>query len=268
MKITALLENKTNREDMLTEHGLSLYIETDNHKILFDMGQSDLFAKNAAALGIDLSAVDIAVLSHGHYDHGGGLGTFLEINKKAPVYLSRHAFEPHYHGAEKYIGLDVSLADNERLIFTDGTTVIEKGLTLCSCKEKVQKHDLGSFGLHVLENGKLLPEDFRHEQYLLVEIPPAKDGLDDTQNKSVLFSGCSHKGILDIVDWFQPDVLIGGFHFSKLPLDDTLKGFAECLGSFRTEYYTCHCTGKRQFEFMGNYMHRLHYLSCGQSIEL
>ena len=65
MKITALLENKTNREDMLTEHGLSLYIETEKHKILFDMGQSDLFAKNAAALGIDLSSVDIAVLSHG-----------------------------------------------------------------------------------------------------------------------------------------------------------------------------------------------------------
>ena len=73
MKITALLENKTNREDMLTEHGLSLYIETEKHKILFDMGQSDLFAKNAAALGIDLSSVDIAVLSHGHYDHGGGV---------------------------------------------------------------------------------------------------------------------------------------------------------------------------------------------------
>ncbi|MCI8845747.1 MAG: MBL fold metallo-hydrolase [Lachnospiraceae bacterium] len=72
MKITALLENKTNREDMLTEHGLSLYIETEKHKILFDMGQSDLFAKNAAALGINLSSVDIAVLSHGHYDHGGG----------------------------------------------------------------------------------------------------------------------------------------------------------------------------------------------------
>ncbi len=63
MKITALLENKTNREDMLTEHGLSLYIETEKHKILFDMGQSNLFAKNAAALGIDLSSVDIAVLS-------------------------------------------------------------------------------------------------------------------------------------------------------------------------------------------------------------
>lgn len=268
MKITALLENKTNREDMLTEHGLSLYIETEKHKILFDMGQTDLFAKNAAALGIDLSSVDIAVLSHGHYDHGGGLETFLEINKTAPVYLSRHALEPHFHGAEKYIGLDVSLANNERLIFTDGTTAIEEGLTLYSCHEKVRKHDLGSFGLQVLENGEFLPEDFRHEQYLLIETPSAESGSDKDQNRTVLFSGCSHKGILDIADWFRANVLIGGFHFSKLPLDDTLKSFAKYLDTFPTEYYTCHCTGQKQFEFMKQYMHGLHYLSCGQSIEL
>lgn len=264
MKITALLENKTEREDMLTEHGLSLYIETEKHKILFDMGQTSLFAQNAAMLGIDLSAVDTAVLSHGHYDHGGGLKTFLEINKTAPIYLNRHAFEPHYHGTEKYIGLDLSLADNKRLVFTGGMTVIENGLTLYSCNNKARKHDLGCFGLNVLENDHFLPEDFRHEQYLLIEEPSTDDG----KSKKVLFSGCSHKGILDIVDWFRPDVLIGGFHFSKLPLDDTLKSFAEYLDAFHTEYYTCHCTGKKQFEFMEQYMQNLHYLSCGQSIEL
>lgn len=261
MRITALLENETEREDMLTEHGLSLYIETENHKILFDMGQSCLFAENAAALGIDLSTVDMAVLSHGHYDHGGGLKTFLGINRKAPIYLNRHAFEPHYHGTEKYIGLDTALADNERLIFTDDTTVLAQGLTLYACAKKEpakQQHNPESSGLNVLENGKFLPEDFRHEQYLLVE----------EQGKKVLFSGCSHKGILGIADRFRPDVLIGGFHFSKLPLDDTLKNFAEYLGTFHTEYYTCHCTGKEQFKFMKHHMPCLHYLSCGQSIEL
>lgn len=266
MKITALLENTTEREDMLTEHGLSLYIETEKHKILFDMGQTGLFAQNAAALGIDLSAVDIAVLSHGHYDHGGGLKTFLEINQTAPVYLNCHAFEPHYHGTEKYIGLDISLSGSERLVFTDGTTIIGNGLTLCSCKEKVRKHSLISSGLNVLGNDGFLPEDFRHEQYLLVEEPA--EGAEDGKSRTVLFSGCSHKGILDIADWFRPDVLIGGFHFSKLPLDDTLKSFAEYLDAFRTEYYTCHCTGRKQFAFMEQYMRGLHYLSCGQSIEL
>ena len=77
MKITSLLENTPCRDDMHIEHGLSLYIETAHHKILFDMGQTDLFAQNAKNLGISLTEVDYAVLSHGHYDHGGGLAAFL-----------------------------------------------------------------------------------------------------------------------------------------------------------------------------------------------
>ena len=93
MKITALVENTVSgqRAEQLglgREHGLSLYIEACGHRILFDMGQSDLFARNAAALGVDLAAVDLAVLSHGHYDHGGGLARFLELNGAAPVYLT------------------------------------------------------------------------------------------------------------------------------------------------------------------------------------
>lgn len=256
MKITALLENTTKRSDLSAEHGLSLYIETTAHKILFDMGQTDLFLVNATVLGIDLSAVDLAVLSHGHYDHGGGLAKFLEINRTAPVYLSRYAFEPHYHGTEKYIGLDTSLAGSDRLVFTEDDTVLDTGITLFSCSQKKQKHDLGSFGLTRLENGSFVPEDFRHEQYLLLE----------ENKKRVLFSGCSHRGIMDIADWFRPDVLIGGFHFSKLPLDETLKSYAEYLNSFPTEYYTCHCTGEKQIQYMKNYMSRLHGLSCGETI--
>jgi 7,8-dihydropterin-6-yl-methyl-4-(beta-D-ribofuranosyl)aminobenzene 5'-phosphate synthase len=83
MKISVLCENTTKKENILSEHGLSLFIETEKHKILFDMGQSDAFLKNAKTLGIDLSTVDIAILSHGHYDHGGGLRAFLEYNEKA-----------------------------------------------------------------------------------------------------------------------------------------------------------------------------------------
>ena len=101
MKITALVENTTKTEGFEAEHGLSLYIETNKHNIIFDMGQSDLFLKNAGKLGINLENVDIAILSHGHYDHSGGLGAFLELNKIAPVYLSEFAFEHHFNGSEK-----------------------------------------------------------------------------------------------------------------------------------------------------------------------
>lgn len=258
MRITALVENTALDSRFGAEHGLSLYIETEKHRILFDMGQTDLFSQNAGKLGIDLGEVDLAVLSHGHYDHGGGMKRFLEINERAPIYVNRDAFQPHYNGRDKYIGLDVSLADSDRLIFTDEKWKIDENLTLYTCNQNRQKYALGSFGLNMVQDGVFLPEDFRHEQYLLIE----------EKGKRVLLSGCSHKGIMDITRWFAPDVLIGGFHFSKLPMDETLKGYAECLNDFQTEYYTCHCTGTRQFAFMSRFMDRLHYLSSGQSIDI
>lgn len=258
MKITALLENTTSRDDLMTEHGLSLYIETANHHILFDMGQTGLFAENARMMNIDLTAVDIAVLSHGHYDHGGGLKTFLALNSQAPVYVNRYAFEAHYNGCEKYIGLDTSLAESDRLTYVDDRLRIDHTLSLFSCNEKERKHGMGSFGLNQIRDGSLIPDDFRHEQYLLIE-----EG-----RKRVLLSGCSHKGILDIVSWFKPDCLIGGFHYSKLETGRVLADAARLLDSYQTEYYTCHCTGIVQFTFMKEHMRNLHYLSCGQTIEI
>ena len=255
MKITALTEN-TAACGLPVEHGLSLFIEQDGRALLFDMGQTDLFAQNAARLGVDLAAVDIAVLSHGHYDHGGGLRRFLELNQKAPVYISRHAFEPHFNG-ERYIGLDVSLRDSDRLIFTDGVTKIADGITLYSCSDREKVLDLGSFGLNMKQDGKLVPDDFRHEHYLLFE----------ENGKRVLISGCSHRGIINIMEWFKPDVLIGGFHFNKLQPGERLRSLAETLASYDTDYYTCHCTGVEQFEYMKRFMPRLNYLSTGGRVE-
>ena len=256
MRITSLAENTSVSENIGYEHGLSLFIETEKHNILFDMGQTELFLENAEKLGIDLRKADIAVLSHGHYDHGGGLKKFLTINKNAPVYINKYAFEPHYNGMKKYIGLDISLQNNERFIFTEDYFEIEQGITLHSCNYRPKIAELGSFGLNMMVNDKLIPDDFRHEQYLLIE----------ENSRKILISGCSHKGILNIAEWFKPDVLVGGFHFSKLPLDDTLKGYAEYLNSYETEYYTCHCTGTEQFSFMKKHLNKLNYLSAGESI--
>lgn len=258
MRITSLVENTLFNEICSAEHGLSLYIEAAGHKILFDMGQSGLFAENAEKLGIDLTEVDIAFLSHGHYDHGGGLKTFLSLNKKAPVYLNRNAFGPQYRGDEKYIGLDQALKENERLVFVDDFLRIDESLSLYSCNDRERKHDLGSFGLTQLINGEYIPDDFKHEQYLLIE----------ENGKRVLISGCSHKGVMDITEWFRPDTLIGGFHYNKLSLDENLTEYAEFLNSFDTDFYTCHCTGEEQFHHMEKSMNRLHYLATGQTIEL
>ncbi len=222
MKITALTEN-TSAFGLPVEHGLSLFIEVNGRALLFDTGQTALFADNASRLNIDLRDVDICVLSHGHYDHGGGLERFLEINSKAPVFLSRYAFEPHFNG-ERYIGLDTSLMDSDRLVFTDGVTKIADDMTLYSCNEREKKLDLGSFGLNAEHSGRLIPDDFRHEHYLLIE----------ENGRRVLISGCSHKGIINIVDWFKPDVLVGGFHFNKLQPGARLKALAQTLASYES----------------------------------
>ena len=257
MKITALTEN-TSRPGLPYEHGLSLYIETEGRRLLFDTGQSALFSENAERLGIDLSGVDIAVLSHGHYDHGGGLTRFLELNKTAPVYLSRFAFEPHFRADGTYIGLDKELEENERLIFCGEETHIADGMTLFAKNGAKKIADLGSFGLNMEQDGKLVPDDFRHEHYLMIR----------EAGKQVLISGCSHKGILNIESWFRPDVLVGGFHLSKLPPGDRLKACALRLNEYDTVYYTCHCTGAEQYEFMKRYMKNLHYISAGETIEI
>ena len=230
MKLIVLTENTTADAAIGCEHGLSLYIETGGKRILFDMGQTALFAENAQKLCVDLARIDFAVLSHGHYDHGGGLQTFLTCNTTAPVFLSRYAFEPHFNGTEKYIGLDTALQSSERLVLTGETHRIADGLTLLSCNERTRPFDFGSANLHVMQNGVLMPEDFRHEQYLLIE----EDG------RRILISGCSHKGILNIMEWFRPDVLI----------------------------YTCHCTGTEQYAFMRGTMQRLHYISAGSMLKI
>ena len=258
MKITGLVENTSSLPGIGSEHGLSLYISVGNHRILFDMGQTDMFAKNAAVAGVDLSQVDISVLSHGHYDHGGGLVKFLSINGTAPIFMSKYAFGDYYNQSEKYIGLDKSVSGTGRFVYTDGEYKIYDGLYLYSCNEKERPNSKGSSGLTEKTCDGFVDDAFLHEQYLMIE----------ENRKRILISGCSHKGITDITEWFKPDVLIGGFHFSKLPIGEELEAVARKLDSYDTEYYTCHCTGVEQYQFMKKYMTRLNYLSAGQTINI
>ena len=163
MKIITLMENTACRSDLAADHGLSLYIETAKHKILFDTGASDAFCANAEKLGVDLSRVDIAVLSHGHFDHGGGLAAFLARNKTAPVYLHRDAFLPHFNVEGKDIGIDESLRASERLVFTDDEPVIDDELSLFSCNTRERHHPSSAAGMLVKDGGELHRDEFLHE---------------------------------------------------------------------------------------------------------
>ena len=255
MKLITLMENTSCREDLCFEHGLSLYLETGDHKILFDAGQSGAFAENAKKLGVDLEKVDFAVLSHGHYDHSGGLGRFLERNETAPVYVSKWAFEPHWESDGRYVGVDQTLKENRRIRYVAAETSLAEGITLY----RLERGPMDTAGLLVEEDGVRKPDDFRHEQYLLLE----------ENGKRILISGCSHKGILNIMDAFRPDVLVGGFHFMKMEDKGFLKSAAEKLLEYDTVYYTGHCTGLKQYEYLKTIMgDRLHYISTGTVLEI
>lgn len=259
MKITVLMENTALRAGMHAEHGLSLYIQTRKHNILFDMGQTDAFARNAEALDVDLHNVDIAVLSHGHYDHGGGLTRFLELNDHAPVYLHRRAFGDYYHGPEKYIGLAKALKLSARLRYVDEDLSINDELSLHARNAAPLARPIESFGLSEVREGIHTPDRFAHEQYLLIR----------EAGQTVLISGCAHKGVVNIARWFGPDVLIGGFHLAKLNPDvpeqhAQLSSIADDLLAGQTTYYTGHCTGAPAYDFLKARMgERLHALTTG-----
>ena len=118
MIIKCLTDNIAYKESFLSEHGLSIYFEVNNKKILFDTGATDVFIKNSKQLKVELKDVDFLIISHGHYDHGGGLEEFLNINSKAKIYIQKTAFNDFYSLQEdnttRYIGLDKSFLNNER----------------------------------------------------------------------------------------------------------------------------------------------------------
>ena len=254
VKIVVLVENTTESSKLKCKHGLSLYAETETHKVLFDMGPNALFLKNAEALGVDIADIDTAVISHGHVDHCGGLRYFLEKNQKAKIYIRPQALEAHYVkvlGIPFYAGIDRALLSTDRFVFTDDTHVIDDEITLFS-NVTGQFPLPGSDGnLFVKRNGRLVPDDFCHEQNLIIT----------SGDNPVLICGCAHAGIVNIARRAKtlvgndPKAVIGGFHLyeptkKRYEGDEYIDSVATALTEIKSSYYTCHCTGERAYEKM------------------
>lgn len=250
MKVVTLVENSCENEVCGCEHGLSLYVETEQHKLLLDTGASDLFSSNAEKLGIDLTQVDTLVLSHGHYDHGGGILKFAEINPNAKIYMQKNALDDYYHG-ERYIGIDKEIAQLAQIQLVDGDFKIDDELSLFSNITGRLFWPQGNLELKKRMDGIDIQDDFSHEQCLVIS---QKEG-------NYLLSGCAHNGILNIIEKYRqiygedPLAVISGFHMmKKTEYDDEeikmIRDTAEQLHKMDTIFYTGHCTGKKAFELM------------------
>jgi len=258
MKIITLVEDSQGKNNLESEHGVSFYIETSQHKVLFDVGQTDLFLRNAIKLGLDLSLVDTVIISHGHYDHGGGLTDFLRINKKAKIYIQRTAFKDYYSMRKEneytYIGLNKDL-DESRFVLLDEDYKIDEELILFNKISNNRFFPKSNQSLFKKVNNEMKLDDFEHEQNLIIL----------TENKVILIAGCAHKGIINIIDQAELilkqrriDIVLGGFHLSSKnkKYEETKENIEEIskeLFNLNVEmFYTGHCTGIIAYDIMKN----------------
>lgn len=278
MKLIALIENKSNSE-LIGEHGLAIYIKYNGKKYLLDTGASDSFIDNALKLGIDLSMVDAAILSHGHYDHSGGYNGFFHINKKANVYIREEAKELCYGKIgpfKRYIGIPKGILNKyeDRFIYVDKDYKIDEGVWLISHKaDNLETKGKKAHMYRMTENG-LKPDNFYHEQSLVF----------DTDDGLVILNSCSHAGIDTIVeevkDIFEGKkvlAVIGGFHLMGITgtrsmriKAEEVEGLGNRLAQLGVEHiYTCHCTGEPAYKILKKTLgNGIEYFSTGTIVEL
>lgn len=261
MKISVIVENsvcRPNEMRLAAEHGLCVHVTHEGKNILFDVGRSDLFIHNAKKMGVDLSAVDYLFLSHAHVDHGGGLKHFFEINRRAKVYMHRAASQQFYTKIAGfipyYIGLDAEVLDKNRsrINFIEEHTILTENIHLLVNFSHTFPLPKSNSSLYVKNDSQFIQDTFVHEVVLLLK----------ENRKNIVFTACSHSGIINMVEKVQEyireetvDAVFGGFHtFNPVNRQSEsalyLNLLAENLQKHSTVFYTGHCTGKRNFDFL------------------
>jgi 7,8-dihydropterin-6-yl-methyl-4-(beta-D-ribofuranosyl)aminobenzene 5'-phosphate synthase len=280
MRITALIENRPSATDrqLISEWGLSLHIDFNGRSILFDTGLTGAFMKNAECLSVDVSSVETAILSHHHFDHGGGLGQFLAANRNAKVHLGKapagECFIKIFGLAKKYVGLEKTIMSDFRDRFETITRTREILPDVFIVPHILAAHPKPGRHLYVARDGRLVPDDFTHEI-----IPAIKE-----KGKLVVFTGCSHNGILNMVDTVAKEfrgmpikAVIGGFHLVSSPPFNFMAGSRQEVEELATgildyqveETYTGHCTGTKAFGVLKGVMgNRLKDLRTGSAVDI
>jgi 7,8-dihydropterin-6-yl-methyl-4-(beta-D-ribofuranosyl)aminobenzene 5'-phosphate synthase len=257
LKITTLVENSQGEHlGLKTEHGLSFFIEKDGHTLLFDTGQSGIFIENARQLRINLADLEYVVLSHGHYDHSGGLRSLSERAKKFELLLGEGFFNEkygYYNNAYEYLGNNF-----------DETFLAERGIPYRSVSEDVEELIPGFFVItnfprihedevinprfRVLKDGSFQPDRFDDEVMIAIE----------TEKGLVALLGCSHPGMRNMLDFAEKKLgkaiyaVLGGTHLVESAKDSR----ARSLDYFKEKNIevvgVSHCTGKEAMELLKN----------------
>lgn len=256
IRITTLVNNVL-PHPLVSEHGLSLWIEYAGKNILFDTGQTDAVIKNAGILDIDLSRTDIIVLSHGHYDHTGGLEKVLEIAPDAIVYLHPDAPKVRYSCPPGKQPKDISmpetvcqkvgeLASKNRVIYTTRPQSLHGKLMITGTIPRIRDYeDVG--GPFYLDRKAQIPDPLNDDQALFIEL---SKGL-------VVIVGCAHSGIVNTLDAISASTeqheifaVIGGMHLanaSHIRIENTIEAFKKYDIQ---KIIPMHCTGQSAMEYL------------------
>lgn len=259
VKITTLIENMPDQDGVLDfEHGFSALVEYDDKKILFDTGQSGAFVKNAKAMNMDLSDIDGVILSHGHYDHTGGVPMLLsQLKKKTSFYIGEEFFTPKFKlledGSYKYNGnpfeqellTETGTLAEVQWITKDVTWLSEK-LVLFKNFARVTKYE------EVNPKFFVKTKDGFQQDYFPDEIAlglMTGDGL-------VLIVSCSHVGIVNIMEHIKRTlnrpvtVVLGGTHLVEADEERLIKTVEALKDHGVKTVAVSHCTGETGMELL------------------
>lgn len=278
MKVVTLIENKTENE-LACEHGLAFYIEYNDRAYLLDAGQSDLFMGNAHKLGIDLSKVEKAVLSHAHYDHAGGFAAFAKENPKAQIYMQKAAQEQCFSKKPdgcKDIGIQECVRETlkGRICYVEGDAMMDKGVYLIAHRTEGLSERGRQMHMYREKEGIRCDDDFSHEQSLVFE----------TEAGLIVFNSCSHSGVDVVLEEVQSVfgqrrviAMFGGFHLmgetgpdSMRETEEQVRRLGEKLSGMNVDkLYTGHCTGTKAFPILKEVLgDKLDLLMTGKAVKI
>lgn len=248
ISVTILVENTARGAGILGEHGLAFWIDTGAHRVLFDTGQGMALVHNAARLGIDLSTADTIVLSHGHFDHVGGLEAALAAAPHAPLFLHPRALESKFAGTNPAAVRRISTAFVEQEAFRRGHRRVVATAHPCEVVPGVWTtgeiprtndfEDTG--GSFFLDAGLTQPDPLLDDEAVYL---PTSQGL-------IVICGCAHAGVVNTLRHIATltgdapvRALGGGLHLenaSPRRMDETVRA----LRAYRPQQMGfCHCTG-------------------------